>query len=98
MRYRPVRWREPLLVVILLLAGLSVRAFCGSRSYVFAGSDSYGYNKLADQVRMEGRYALDPPPAPLHWARPWGYPLYMIIVKWDARAEMSGGQGWQRIK
>lgn len=93
-----MRWREPLLVVILLLAGLGARAFCGSRSYVFAGSDSYGYNKLADQVRTQGRYALDPPPAPLHWARPWGYPLYVMIVKWDARAEMNGGEGWQRIK
>jgi len=91
-------WREALWVLVVLAAGLSMRAAIGSRKFVFAGSDSYGYNKLADQLRTEGRYALGPPPEPLHWARPPGYPLYVALVKRDARAEMSGGEGWQRIK
>lgn len=91
------RLLEVALVALLLWCGLALRARIGE-GFVFAGSDSYGYNKLADELRQHGRYALGPEPEPLSWVRPPLYPLYVALVKGDARAEMSGGEGWQRIK
>lgn len=91
------RRRVEVAVVLALLAlGLGLRlGMC--RGYVFAGSDSYGYLKLADEWRAHGRYALAPAPEPLHFARPPLYPLFVAAVKGGARAEMSGGEGWGRI-
>lgn len=91
------RLLEVALVALLLWYGLSLRARIG-QGFVFAGSDSYGYNKLADELREHGRYALGPEPEPLAWVRPPLYPLYVAMVKRDAKAEMSGGEGWERIK
>lgn len=88
---------EVALVALLLWCGLALRERIGER-FVFAGSDSYGYNKLADELRQHGRYALGPEPEPLAWVRPPLYPLYVALVKRDAKAEMSGGEGWERIK
>src|SRR5262245_49118991 len=85
------------MVVMLMGMGLAVRAHIG-RGFIYAGSDSYGYNKLPDDLRPHGRYALPPQPAPLSWVRPPLYPLYVAVVKGSARAEMAGGEGWERIK
>jgi 4-amino-4-deoxy-L-arabinose transferase-like glycosyltransferase len=89
--------RELIAVGALLLAGLAVRMAVRHDGYVFAGGDSYGYVALADQLHDDGRYALAPPPAPLYWARPPLYPLFVALVKSGARAEPSGGDGWRRI-
>ena len=79
-------------------AGYMVRAkVTRDFGFVFAGSDSYGYNKLAEELIRHHRYALEPAPAPLHWARPPGYPLYVALVKGLAPAAMSGGDGWAKI-
>jgi hypothetical protein len=83
--------------LILWILGLGVRLRI-ARDWVFAGSDSYGYVKLANELRTHGRYALGPAPEPLHWARPPIYPLFLMLAKGDARAEMSGGEGWMKIK
>ncbi len=83
-------------VLALLFVGHAVRARV-TASFVFAGSDSYGYNKLADELLAHHRYALDPAPAPLHWARPPGYPLYVALTKGRSQATMSGGDGWFKI-
>jgi 4-amino-4-deoxy-L-arabinose transferase-like glycosyltransferase len=98
MSERRQRLAEAIAVFLLLSAGFALRARIGSGVFVYAGSDSYGYNKLADELRRGGRYALGPPPEPLHYARPPLYPLYVAVIKRDGRAEMSGGEGWQRIK
>ncbi len=83
---------------IALGAGYFVRAYATRDfGFVFAGSDSYGYNKLAEELIRHHRYALEPAPAPLHWARPPGYPLYVAAVKGLAPAAMSGGDGWAKI-
>jgi hypothetical protein len=83
--------------LVLWILGLGVRLRI-ARDWVFAGSDSYGYVKLADELRAHGRYALGPAPAPLHWARPPIYPMFILLAKGEARAEMSGGDGWMKIK
>jgi 4-amino-4-deoxy-L-arabinose transferase-like glycosyltransferase len=83
-------------VVALFAGGIAVRLAMLDH-YVFAGSDSYGYVHLADEWHAHGRYALGPAPAPLHFARPPLYPAFIALVKGDARAEMSGGEGWTRI-
>jgi hypothetical protein len=83
------------LVIWALGLGLRLRI---AKDWVFAGSDSYGYVMLADELRVHGRYALRPAPEPLHWARPPLYPIFVMLAKGDARAEMSGGDGWMKIK
>ena len=94
----PTRRRLEIAVVVALLGlGLGLRlAMC--RDYVFAGSDSYGYIKLADEWRAHGRYALGPEPEPLHYARPPLYSGFIALVKGSARAEMSGGDFVRNIK
>src|SRR5690348_11779930 len=89
---------EIALVVALCAGGLAMRGWFGRGNFVFAGSDSYGYNKLADELREHGRYAMGPPPEPLAWVRPPVYPIWVALVKGAARAEMSGGDGWLRLK
>jgi hypothetical protein len=86
---------EIALVALLFAGGLALRLSL-AHDYVFAGSDSYGYLKLADEWREHGRYALGPS-EPLYYARPPLYAAFVAAVKRDARAEMSGGEGWGRI-
>jgi 4-amino-4-deoxy-L-arabinose transferase-like glycosyltransferase len=88
---------EAALVIALLAGGLALRLIATRNNHVFAGSDSYGYVHLAEELRAHGRYALGPEPQPLYFARPPLYPLFIAAVKGDARAEMSGGDGWGRI-
>ncbi len=88
---------EQLAVIALLAFALAVRAKAAD-GWVFAGSDSYGYVKLAEELRLHDRYALAPAPAPLHFGRLPLYPLFIRAVKGEAPAEMSGGEGWNRIK
>jgi 4-amino-4-deoxy-L-arabinose transferase-like glycosyltransferase len=90
------RW-ELAVVGVLFAAGLALRVSLTANHYVFAGSDSYGYVHLADELRTHGRYALGPEPEPLHYARMPLYPLFLIVAKGAARAEMTGGDGWLRI-
>jgi Dolichyl-phosphate-mannose-protein mannosyltransferase len=78
---RARRWLEPTLVIALLLLGLYVRVRVVSDGWKFAGSDSYGYMKLAHELRTHGRYALGPPPQPLAWVRPPLYPIFLAIVQ-----------------
>src|SRR5258708_6476727 len=85
------------ITLALFALGLGLRLQI-ARDWVFAGSDSYGYIKLGDELRQHGRYALGPEPEPLHWARPPVYPLFVMLAKGDAKAEMSGGPGWMKIK
>ena len=87
---------EAAAVAVLFVVGLFVR-FRFAHNYVFAGSDSYGYVKLANEWLAHGRYALGPAPEPLAYARPPLYALFVALVKGEARAEMSGGDGWVRI-
>jgi hypothetical protein len=89
------RWIEIAVVAALLVCGAWLR-FAIARDYVFAGSDSYGYLKLADEWRTHGRYALSPA-GPLYFARTPLYPAFLMLVKGAARAEMSGGEGWGKI-
>jgi hypothetical protein len=86
-----------LVVIALLHEGLHVREEVGKNGFIFAGSDSYGYVGLANELITHHRYALAPPPAPLHWARPPGFPLYLVVVKGSAEAKMTGGDGWGKI-
>ncbi len=87
---------EGTLVAVLFGAGLALRLVL-VEGYVFAGSDSYGYLRLADEWRVHHRYALGPAPTPLHFARLPLYPAFLVLVKGAARAEMTGGDGWSRI-
>ncbi|MSP60981.1 MAG: hypothetical protein EXR72_11675 [Myxococcales bacterium] len=89
------RWIEALLVVVLLATGAGFR-YRINTGWLFAGSDSYGYLRLADELHQHGRYSLGPG-APLHYARMPLYPLFIALVKGDARAEAEGGDGWNRI-
>ena len=69
-----------------------------SDHWVFAGSDSYQYLQLADELRHDRRLALGPRPEPLQWYRRPLYPLFIAVVRGDARADESGGEGWRRIQ
>jgi hypothetical protein len=86
---------EWIVAAALLAAGLTLRLVM-VWSWVYAGSDTYGYLALADELREHGRYALGPL-QPLHYGRPPLYPLFLMLVKGSARAVASGGAGWFRI-
>jgi hypothetical protein len=83
---------EWLAVAMLIAAGAALRFRIGYH-WLFAGSDSYGYLKLADQLWQHGRYALSPADPP-HLGRMPLYPLFLAVVKREHVAEMSGGDGW----
>jgi hypothetical protein len=85
-------------VALCLYQGRLVREHViGAKGFVYAGSDSYGYVGLAHELLEHHRYALGPPPQPLHWARPPGFPLYLTVVMGRAEAKMTGGEGWGKI-
>src|SRR5688500_9286104 len=81
------RRNEAIAIAVLLLLGLLFRGRLG-RDWIYAGSDSYAYAALADSLRLEGRYALGPPPAPLSYAR---MPLYPLFV---AALSVGEPRGW----
>jgi 4-amino-4-deoxy-L-arabinose transferase-like glycosyltransferase len=83
-------------VFFLMLLAAFIRERIGSNGWRFAGSDTFGYLRLADEWRAHGRYALGPAD-PLHFGRLPLYPLFIIAVKGAARADMGGGDGWARI-
>jgi 4-amino-4-deoxy-L-arabinose transferase-like glycosyltransferase len=87
---------ELAIVVALLVAGAAVRLrICWD--WQFAGSDSYGYVALANELHANGRIALSPKEG-LAWWRPPLYPIFIAAVKRGERAEMSGGPGWKWIE
>lgn len=88
---RVERW----LLALLLVLGLFVR-WRIREGWTFVGSDSYGYVRLADELRVHHRFALGPADPP-HFGRMPGYPLFVALSKGGAMAEMSGGAGWGRI-
>jgi hypothetical protein len=94
------RRTEIALVLALLFAGLGVR-WAMTAHWCYAGSDSYGYMRLSDELRNHGRLALGPD-QPLQWARLPLYPVF-LVVKGDAATDMNWkgdpakGPGWLRI-
>ena len=96
-RPRVLRWLEIALVWFLLTAGLAVR-YHTTQSWRFAGSDTYGYLKVAEELRLHHRYALGPEPEPLAWVRPPLFSLFILVAKGDLRADIHGGEGWIRLK
>jgi 4-amino-4-deoxy-L-arabinose transferase-like glycosyltransferase len=87
---------ELALVLALTAAGAAVRMRLVDHGFVFAGSDSYGYLNLADELRLHHRYALGPR-EPLHYGRMPLYAGFLALVKGDAQARVDGGSGWARI-
>lgn len=89
-----------LALAVVLLAALGVRLRIGA-DWAFAGSDSYGYMGIADQLHRDLRYALGPPPEPLSYARPPLYPLFLATLlvddtpNWPRR---GGTQNWRRMQ
>jgi hypothetical protein len=83
---------EWLAAAVLIAAGAALRFRIGYH-WLFAGSDSYGYLKLADQLWQHGRFALSPRDPP-HLGRMPLYPMFLAVVKREHMAEMSGGDGW----
>lgn len=79
-------------MVALMAAGIAVR-YRVNAEWVFGGADSYGYFKLADELRLHHRYALAPAPAPLHFSRLPGYPIFLALVQGDQKAD----PGWHRL-
>jgi hypothetical protein len=70
---------EALLVAALLGLGLGVRLRV-AHDWSFWGSDSYGYIKLAQELRTHHRLALGPEPEPLqHYRRPI-YPAFVMVT------------------
>lgn len=45
-----------------------------------AAGDGIQYHKLAQQLRLEHRFAYEPPPAPLAYTRLPGYPLFLAAL------------------
>src|SRR5678810_991084 len=85
---------EWLAVAALIAAGAALRFRIGYH-WLFAGSDSYGYLKLADQLWQHGRFALSPADPP-HLGRMPLYPMFLAVVKREHIAEMSGGEDERR--
>ena len=94
---RLARWLEFSVVWFLLMSGLAVRYHL-IQKWRFAGSDTYGYLKLADELRLHHRYAMAPEPEPLAWVRPPLFPIFLALAKGDARADMHGGEGWKQMQ
>ncbi len=93
-------WRslEIVAVVTLLSSGAFVRVHLTNHPrWVFAGSDSYGYLKLGNELWSHGRFSLGPS-EPLEWYRRPLYPLFLRAARRAAPTEMSGGEGWKRIQ
>lgn len=88
---------EALIIVAVVVGGIAVRGSLIHRGWLYAGSDSYGYLKIADQWRHDKRLAFGPPPQPLEWYRRPVYPLFLALARGDAAADMNGGPGWRRI-
>ena len=88
------RGLEAAAVLVLFLAGAAFRYKLVSH-WVFAGSDSYGYVKIADELSVRHHFALAPPPAPLYWARLPLYPLFIAAVGGNTTL---GNIQWLRIE
>lgn len=98
--WRALRVVAYVLEILAVLSILRLGAIFRERvaeGWVFAGSDTYGYLALGEELREHHRYALGPQ-APLHHSRLPLYPMFLSAVKGHARADMSGGEGWDRIK
>jgi hypothetical protein len=89
------RLREAAAVLLLFALAFFVRQRV-SNGWHFAGSDTYGYLRIADEWRSHGRYSTGSTD-PLHFSRMPLYPLFIVIAKGEARADMKGGEGWERI-
>ncbi len=96
-RWLPLRrWEWTLLVGLLVLGG--ILRFAITSTWTFAGSDSYGYVALADELYFRGRLALGPD-EPLAHFRPPLYAVFIALVKQGAPALKTDamGSGWRRI-
>lgn len=96
-RRLPILLWELLVFSALLLLGGALR-FHIATTWVFAGSDSYGYISLADELYQHGRLALGPD-EPLAWWRPPLYALFIALCKGGIPALSAEpmGVGWHRI-
>ncbi len=96
-RWLPMRRWEWILLFGLLCLGGALR-FAITSTWTFAGSDSYGYVALADELFQNGRLALGPD-EPLAHFRPPLYAVFIALVKQGAPALKTDamGIGWRRI-
>jgi 4-amino-4-deoxy-L-arabinose transferase-like glycosyltransferase len=93
------RWLHVALIVVIFAVGFGLRLRIG-RDWAFAGSDSYGYLRLADELHRNGRYALGPPPEPLYWGRPPVYPIFLAAVIAEEKPNwfLEKSYNFERIK
>jgi 4-amino-4-deoxy-L-arabinose transferase-like glycosyltransferase len=93
--------KPSVVVLALLLFGLGLR-WRVAQGWVYAGSDSYGYLRIAEELRAHGRIALAAAPEPLEWARTPLYPALLAAVEGEAAPGWyrngSEQPGWYRIK
>ncbi|HWE27696.1 MAG TPA: glycosyltransferase family 39 protein [Polyangia bacterium] len=89
---------ELVLAAALAIAGVSARVVLVRRNWVCAGSDSYGYLKIADEWRNHGRFAFGPEPQALEWYRRPLYPLFLVAAQGRAATHLNDGPGWKRIE
>src|SRR5438552_938380 len=82
--------REWAIVLFLFSSGLALR-YVMTEHWCFAGSDSYGYLKLSDELRHHGRLALSPEDPP-QWARLPLYPIFLMV-----KGEGPTDRGWQGV-
>ena len=93
-------WRnlEIIAVILLLASGAYLREQLMTHpKWVFAGSDSYGYLRLGNQLFHHGSFSLGPD-EPLEWYRRPLYPIFLRAARGSAPTEMTGGDGWPRIE
>jgi hypothetical protein len=74
---------EAAAVFLLLAVGLGLRLRV-SRGWAYGGADTYGYMKLADQLRLHHKYQLPDGKTP-YFAKPPGYPLFLAMVWRDMK-------------
>jgi len=97
-RWLPVaRWELLTLLGLLVLGSLLRLRVCWD--WVFAGSDTYGYLALADELHAHGRLAMGAD-GDLAWWRPPLYAIFLAAVKQGAAAPASYPMalGWKRVE
>ena len=72
-------WRRRLPLCVLVALALTFRLAVVLSFHATAG-DGTQYYKLAEQLRLTGRLAYAPPPAPTAWSRLPGYPLFLAAT------------------
>ena len=72
-------WRRRLPLFVLIALALTFRLAVVLSFHATAG-DGTQYYKLAEQLRLTGRFAYAKPPAPSTWSRLPGYPLFLAAT------------------